>query len=136
MIPNINLLKNEIKEVQMPTKTYKIEVRTDDLEDRIKGNVDDLNAVKQAIYLILNTERYEHIIYSWNYGVELLDLFGKPMSFVMAELPRRIEDALKQDDRIKEVSEFEFEVKGRELHCTFVVETEIGNIPSEVEVAI
>ncbi|MFQ8776837.1 MAG: DUF2634 domain-containing protein [Roseburia sp.] len=27
--------------------------------------------MKQAIYNILNTERYQYIIFSWDYGVEL-----------------------------------------------------------------
>lgn len=103
---------------------------------RINGYVDDVDALIQAIYLILSTERYQYVIYSWNYGVELLDLIGKPMPYVMAELPRRIKDALTQDDRIDDVIDFEFEVKGNKLHTTFVVVSNLGNITTDLEVTI
>ena len=132
MIPDINILTEDIEEVEYPTRTYKIEVE----RDCINGYVDDLEAIKQAIYLILNTERYEFLIYSWDYGVELVDLIGQPMPYVMSELPRRIEEALTQDDRIIEVKDFEFEVNKKRLHTTFVVVTESGDIESELEVTI
>ena len=133
MIPNINILMEEITETSYPSKTYKAEFKT---ENRINGFVDDLEAIKQAIYLILSTERYAHIIYSWDYGVELVDLIGKPMPYVMSELPRRIKEALTQDNRIDDVVDFEFERKGKKLHTTFTVVTNLGNIPSELEVEV
>ena len=104
--------------------------------NRISDYVDDLDAVKQAIYLILSTERYEYIIYSWDYGVELVDLIGKPMPYVMAEVPRRITEALTQDDRIEDVVDFEFEMKGKQLHVKFTVISNLGNIPTELEVDV
>lgn len=33
--------------------------------------------MKQAIYKILQTERFEYLIYSWNYGIELNAVVGK-----------------------------------------------------------
>ena len=72
--------------------------------DRITGYIDGLEAIKQAVYLILNTERFEYIIYSWDYGVELYDLFGEPIDFVKSELKRVIKEALEQDDRIIDVN--------------------------------
>ena len=151
MIPNIDILTDEITEVIYSGRTYKINLHSnlvqnrsvlsltaivDEGGDRISGYVDDLEAVIQAIYLILNTERYQHIIYSWDYGVELVDLFGKPIPYVMSELPRRIEDALTQDDRISEVIDFEFEHHKNKLHTTFTVVTDLGNISVEMEVDV
>lgn len=104
--------------------------------DRIGGYIDDLDAIKQAIYLILNTERYEHIIYSWDYGVELLDLIGQPIPYVISEVPRRIKDALTQDDRIDDVVDFEFEIDKHKLHTTFTVITNLGDISTELEVEV
>ena len=76
--------------------------------ERITGTMtDDIEAVKQAIYKILNTERYQYPIYSWNYGVELADLFGKPIAYVLPEIPRRIKEALVADDRIIDATAFE-----------------------------
>lgn len=136
MIPSIELLNTEIEEVTYPSKTYNIKVGSDSLPSRIDGFVDDLESIKQAIFLILSTERYEYIIYSWDYGVELVDLIGKPMSYVMSELPRRIEEALTMDDRIESVTDFEFSVNGKKLHTTFTVVTSVGNIETELEVDV
>ena len=132
MIPNVSIFKLKIAETNHPTKTYKINID----KESIKGYTDGLDAIVQAVYLILSTERYKHIIYSWDYGVELLDLIGKPMSYVIADLPRRIKEALLTDNRITDVVDFEFTKKGKQLHTTFTVVTDLGNIPTELEVAV
>lgn len=135
MIPTTSILTEEIVETTSPSRTYKIAITFTDT-DRINGYIDDIEAIKQAIYLILNTERYRFIIYSWDYGIELLDLFGKPMSYVTAELPRRVKEALTQDDRIENVTDFTFEKRGKKLHTTFTVITSLGNIPTDLEVEV
>lgn len=132
MIPSIDILTQEITETSYPTRTYKIVVEA----DRISEYVDELDAVAQAVYLILSSERYKHIIYSWDYGVELIDLYGKPMPYIMSELPRRIREALIQDDRITDVTDFTFDKKRGALSTKFTVITTVGNISSELEVAI
>lgn len=136
MIPNIDILIDDIEEISYPTKTYKIEVQGEDEEDRINGYTDDFDAIRQSIYLILNTERYTYPVYSWDYGIELVDLIGQPMSYVTAELPRRVEEALTQDERILSVKDFEFEMNKKKLHTTFVVVTQSGDIEAELEVDI
>ncbi len=132
MIPNINILTEEITETKYPNRTYKIEIEA----NRINGYTDEVDALKQAIYLILSVERYQHIIYSWDYGVELLELFGKPMTYVIAELPRRIKEALTQDNRIDDVTDFEFEHKGKRLHTTFNVVSNEATFSVNLEVDI
>lgn len=140
MIPSVDILMTEITEVTNPTKTFKINhmAKNEYISepDRIGGFVDDIEAIKQMIYLTLSSERYAYIIYPWDYGIELVDLFGKPTPYVMSELERRITEALLQDDRIKKVEDFTFEQNGKALHVTFLVVTTIGNIPSELEVTI
>lgn len=134
MIPTIDILMNDIEEIEYPTNTYKIEDTYN--YERINGYVDDLDAIQQAIYLILSTERYRFPIYSWDYGVELIDLIGKPMPYVMSEIPRRVKEALIQDNRITDVKDFTFEVNKKKLHTTFTVVTTIGNIPTTLEVDV
>ena len=104
--------------------------------DRISGYVDGIDAVIQTVYFILSTERFKYTIYSWDYGVELVDLFGQPMPYVMAELPERITEALTQDNRIESVTDFEFERHGRQLRVTFSIVTNIGNISTALEVGV
>ena len=98
-------------------------------ENQFAGTIDELEAMKQAIYKIINTERYEYIIYSWNYGIELADLFGKPVPFVYAELPRRITEALMQDDRILAVDNFRMSYnKKGDVLAKFTVHTIYGDV--------
>jgi phage baseplate assembly protein W len=136
VIPTIDLLTQEIEEVKFEDRTYKVEILTDSEEDRINGFVDELESIKQAIHLILSTERYKYIIYSWDYGVELVDLIGKPIPYCMAEIPRRVKEALLVDNRIENVTDFQFEHKGKTLHTTFTVVTNVGNVETRLEVDI
>lgn len=118
----------------MPNKTYRMRIE----EDRVRGTITgDIEAVRQSVYKILNTERYKHIIYSWNYGVELQDLFGKPIPYVLPEIPRRIREALIQDDRITEVDSFDLSyTKGGDVLAKFVVHTIYGDIEESKEVKV
>ena len=135
MIPESNLLADELIEGEYPSETYKIEL-SDDSQHRINGHTNDLEAIKQVVYLILNTERYEHVIYSWDYGVELLDLIGKPIPYVLSEIPRRIKDALMQDERIENVKDFEFDVNKNTVKVSFVVVSDLGDFSDKLEVNI
>lgn len=103
----------------------------------LSGFTDDKRALMQTIFIILLTERYQFPIYSWDFGLETVDLYGKPIPFVMAELPRRIVDALMQDDRITTVTDFYFENPDRnKLQVYFTVESTIGNIEMEMGVVV
>ena len=94
-------------------------------------------AVRQAVYCILNTERYEYLIYPWEYGVELESLFGEPLSYVLPELKRRIEDALTQDDRIVGVGDFVFDTSQKgAVNAIFTIETIYGEMQAEKGVSI
>ena len=102
---------------------------------KLLGMCDDIEAMKQAIFKIINTERYKYLIYDWNYGIELNDLIGKPIPYVYAEIERRIKEALLADNRIKEVTDFRFSNNGGDVLCLFTANTiygEINNISREV----
>lgn len=133
MLPTTgDILQKNLKMVQKPSKTFKLDVEN----KRIFDMVDGLEAVKQSVYCILNTERFEWLIYSWNYGSELKDLFGKSSGLVKAKIKKRIREALIQDDRISDVDSFFFDINERKLHVTFTVHTQWGEIEAEKEVSI
>lgn len=69
--------------------------------------------------------------------MELADLFGKPMPYVIPEIPRRIEEALLVDDRITKVDSFDlqYDKKGN-VNCYFVVHSIFGNIEMERSVKV
>lgn len=100
---------------------------------RINGFIDDIEAVKQSVYLILNVERYDWLIYSWNYGIELNDLYGEESNFAVAELERVITESLLQDDRINEVNDFIFKVEKNNIYVEFVVITIFGEFDYDFE---
>jgi phage baseplate assembly protein W len=127
-----NILERDFKMVQIPSKTFRLDTEN----KRVTGMVDGLDAVKQAVFCILNTERFEWLIYSWNYGVELNGLFWKSTGLVKAKIKKRIKEALQQDDRIQSVDTFSFESNGRILHVSFIVHTTYGEIMIEKEVSI
>ena len=132
MIPNKNtVLTEEIQIEAQSSRSFQA------LPNRTGNFVDGIDAMKQAIHKILNTERYDYLIYSWNYGIELKDLFGEPLPFVQSELEDRITEALTQDDRIDSVTDFEFTFPGRSaIHVAFTVNTIFGRVNEEMEVEV
>lgn len=128
MIPANNILSTRLVLRTQPSKDYKLDIE----HDIISGTCDGLESMKQVIYKILNTERYQNIIYSWNYGIELQDLFGKSVTYVCSELARRITEALVQDDRIEAVNNFEFDItEKRTVKVIFTVHTIFGEVEEE-----
>lgn len=133
MIPKVqDDLRTDFTFENLPSKTF----RMNHDNQTISGTVDQIKAVEQAVFLILNTERYEWVIHSWNYGVELKTLIGKDIEFCIPEIERRIREALLQDDRITAVQNFEFETMKNKVLTSFVVVSIFGSITTEMEVEI
>lgn len=128
MLPDYNTIYQQ--DNTMPSKTYYINRNT----NRISGYIDDKDAIVQAIYLILSTERYESVIYNWYYGTEFDSLVGKDRDFVKSELKRRIAEAILEDDRILDVTDFDITFNKDVVNVVFLVETNIGDININWEV--
>lgn len=120
----------DVEETLQPSKTYAI------CGNRIQGYVDGIDAVKQSVGKILNTEMYEYPIYSFDYGQELQKLIGKEQMYVRSELKRIVTDSLLIDDRITAVTDFSFEFLGDTCRCNFLVQSTQGKIPGNLEVTI
>jgi hypothetical protein len=128
---NIDDLLSGFNEEVETTKTFAIKIS----EDIIGGTIDGLDALQQAIYLRLSIEADQHIIYSYPYGLQTLDLIGKPIYYVAAVIPDRIKKTLLDDNRITDVTDFDFETNKGKLTVKFVVHTIYGeNITEEVTV--
>lgn len=117
--------------VEQPTRTYRL--RFDGFPST--GMATGLEAMRQAVFLALQTERFRYAIYSWNYGVELERWFGEGITpYLQARIRSAIEDALLADDRITQVDGFSFERTGREsLTVTFTVHTTQGDFSASYE---
>ena len=101
------------------SKTYRVDWDA----GRIAGTADGLEAMEQAVRKALNTRRFRHLIYSWNYGTEWDAVIGKSRAVAESELKRVLEEALGQDERITEVAEVSLVPAGRRS-CTAAVRVE------------
>jgi hypothetical protein len=108
------------EEVRQPSRTYKLDLEN----NRIAGMVDGIDAVKQAAYKILDTERFSYFIYSGNYGRE--GGLGNAI-----DIERSISEALLQDDRITAIEDFQMTVTGDEATVRFTVVSIFGSVPIE-----
>ncbi len=133
MIPtNLNNETIElVDELNQPSYTFGI------IEDmKVAGMKDGLEAVAQAVEIILNVERYMYLIYSWDFGIEFQDLIGKDPSYACPEIARRVKDALLQDERIKDVDDWSFKQDKHSIIASFTVHTVFGDIEKQKEVEI
>lgn len=131
MIPaNSTVILATVK--NLPSKTFRFDIET----KRIVGFIDKLEAVKQAAYFIFENERFENLIYSWNYGFEGNKLYGLPMELAVVELERYVTEALTQDDRITEIIDFVYTEDGNNLTAAFTVVSTEGSFEADVEVTV
>ena len=104
---------------------------------RISGTGDGMDALKQAIYTVLQTERFAHLIYSWNYGFEANRLIGQSAAFLRSEIQRLVTEALLADDRITAVENFKISITGkRQAAVEFTAVSVFGEIEIKTEVMI
>lgn len=97
-LPQIaNEINDNIYTYREPDVTYRLN------EKNVSGKIDKLEAMKQAVYHIIMTERYSNPIYDLNYGIELQQYIGKDFGFLVAGIQETLRDALLQDDRITDV---------------------------------
>ena len=110
----------------MTSHTYKI------TKDRIAGYIDGIDAMKQAIWKRLMTERYVYDIYDDTYGLQTVDLIGKEYVYTASELAHRIQETLLNDDRISDVNSFQFKRGKDTVWVGFNVVTIFGELTSEL----
>lgn len=94
--------------VSQPSRTWYINKET----NRIQGECDGWQSVRQAVEVILNVERFRWQIYSPYSGMQWDGLIGQDPGYVASELQRRITEALKMDDRVRGISGLRMPWKG------------------------
>ncbi len=136
MIPETSYAPEVLQTAQVviqPSLDWRIDLE----KNIISGNIDETESVRQAVYMILSTERYTKPIYTWNYGIETYDLYQSNKTYIIPQLQSRIMAALYQDDRIQEVSNFKFDVQGSVYRVSFDVRTVFDTtIAAETEVSL
>ena len=118
--------------VSQPSRTWYINKEA----NRIQGECDGWQSVRQAVEIILNVERFRWQIYSPYSGMQWDGLIGQDPGYVASELQRRITDALLMDDRVRGISDFSYTVEGDALRASLTVNTVYGDTQTSVEVNI
>ncbi len=125
------MASDETLEYRQPNLTYRLGKKS------VAGKVDKIEAVKQAIYHILSTERYSSPIYDDDYGVELEQYIGQDIGFIEADIENTLREALCQDDRITDVQVNSVEKSKEQAGCCvvdFTVFTIYGNVEESLNV--
>ncbi|OMF23381.1 DUF2634 domain-containing protein [Paenibacillus sp. FSL H8-0259] len=106
-----------------PSLTYRMDFE----HKRIAGRMDGLEAVKQAAVKVLQTARFEHLIYSPNYGAEWSLVLGQDRLLARPELRRIVSEALLQDERIQQLEDVEILFNGDTVSFSCTAVTVYGN---------
>lgn len=118
----------DIDEEDLPTNTFLAS------DNQIAGMDDNLEAMRQAVHIILTTKRFNHQIYTENFGIELDDLIGEEPDYIESVFPERVRDAFSIDDRILSEQNYVFNTVGDTMTITFEVVTVYGTFSEEVEI--
>lgn len=108
----------------------------DPVTHRLRGRGDNYEAVRQAVEVIVNVERFHWQIYSPNFGTDFTGLLGNEPGFVASELQRRLSDAFLPDSRILGISDFAYEFENGVLTAAVTVNTVFGSVKASVEVSL
>lgn len=134
MLPSNSLVNVSIEDQNISNKLeYSIDFNKKQISSSFIGGID---ALKQNINSILNTERYNYEIYSFNHGVELQDLIGEDPLYVKADIHRRIEEALMQDERIISLDDPCISIDGDKLYYNCLVNSIYGSIEIDKEMKL
>ena len=123
-------ISGELRAERQPSRTWRI------VDNRICGETDGWESVRQAVEIILNVERFRWQIYTPYSGMQWRGLIGQNPGYVTAELQRRFRESLTMDDRVKGISKFGYTVDVDTLSCSVTVNTIYGDVEASVEVNI
>ena len=130
-LPEVIGFDTDIVIASQPSKTWIIDRSTMQVAYMDEG----LEAVRQAVEIALDVERFRWTIYSANFGSELDELVGQDEALITAEIPRLVEGALSQDDRVVQVEDYVFTRTGPDsMHVSFTVRTVYGDLIEEMQI--
>ena len=116
-----------LEEEKETPKEYGIDFSTGQLTGQI---VEGLEAVKVWIWFALQTPRYRHYIYTWDYGSEFEELAKQTYSeeYLEAEAFYMTEDCLLVNENIESISDFCVRIEKDTAAISFTAETLYGSI--------
>lgn len=113
-------------EEEETSRTYRLDLDA----GRIIGMTDGLDAVIQATRKAIATPRFDCLIYDDQYGSETASgnlAEGATQAYLETAIEGFIRDALSQDTRILDISEFEIEFEDDSAYISFNIDTIFGS---------
>ena len=133
VLPTANLdLATGVTFQKQPSLTWFL----DQASGRIRGTVDNLEAVRQAVEIILHVERFRWQLYRPYSGLQWEGLVGQSPHYVASEVRRRMEEALQMDDRVLGISAFSYTTQADMFTASITVSTVYGEIQTQTEVQL
>jgi hypothetical protein len=127
-----DILSEEAEEETVePFREYEFDPATGKLTGRI---IEGIDALCVWAVFALRSERYEHTIYSWDYGEEFSAMIGNSYEpdLLQSEVQRMVEECLLVNEHITGVADLVIEQSNDLLTVTFRMITDQGE--SEVTV--
>jgi len=149
MLPQSNIdLSQGVVFQDQPSLTW----IADPVTNRLRGWGDNYEAVRQAVEIIVNVERFKWQIYTPNFGTDYDSLLqsvlgGKWKILILwyvaayrvqrfGELRRRLEDAFLPDSRILGIKDYTYTFRDVCLTVTFTARTVFGDVPGGMEIPL
>ena len=133
MLPQSNIdLANGIVFQDQPSLTW----IADPVTNRLRGRGDGWEAVRQAVEVIVDVERFKWQIYTPNFGTDYDGLLGTEPGYAASELRRRLEDAFLPDNRLLGIKDYTYTFEDTSLSAAFTVLTVFGDVPGSMEVTL
>lgn len=106
-------------------KDFRINIQTKYLD----GYVDEIGALLQSLYLMLQIPRYRHEIFNRDIGNEIFTLIGEPLTIIERDLPYMLTQCVMQDERVEGIKDIQILSYDREsVDVTFTITTIFGTI--------
>lgn len=118
IVDDVVVAEEELGDGAEPSKTWAIDFE----RGTIGGFIDDEKALRQFVQKSLMTERSKYVIYTDDYGTELMDLVGDDITpaLIDSEIQRMVYETLAFDDRIDDV-QTAYEQVGDKLFITATI---------------
>ncbi|GEM_PF-63855 len=99
--------------------------------------IEGLEAVKTWCWKALHTERYKHLIYTWDYAIDIEQFVKKSYnSLTKVEIIREITEGLMQNKYVVGVDNFNITTEKRKVFVEFNINTVYGAVEDRKEVIL
>ncbi len=119
--------------------TFKLDYETGEISRELIAGA---KSVEQFSLLALRTPRFEHAIYSDQFGSELLSLIKEQNdvtpAFLSSEIERVVNEAIIYDDRVSDIEDVEVYYQDNNAHISFkiIVMGEVVDIEEVLELDV